>query len=601
MLNRSVFQALCVTLFVAFAHHATAQESAKSQAPSALKPAASTAKPLLTAPANKTDQIPATPLATDDILSDRSQMRVDAEKSLKDLLQVAEKELTATQKSLRDLWTQRVQLLDEWDKAAKALQSAKHPKPTPENEAADRNAELSRSTAQYDLITKSVDGGLPPLFRLPFDKIDELKLNEMREAIAAAKSAQQEKSTEVERLRGEPAARKALMTDLRAARDKIHAQIAGLPTRRAQYESEIFKAKTEDARKIARAYYLNFHCESGIIRERLALTEACIELETRRAVTWEIATKASSMSLALANAQAKLLSDRYKGIAERQKADLNLAAKTEAKKAATVEDPIAKYKAFRTAELLQLQAQILEDDKALSTSPTLSLEEQKTLADRAQADFSSLQQVVKEDKVGGLVALRLNNDFRLISRELSNIARNELAAASQSHTFYENALTEAELTYINDARDDRFERDSFVKTLPKERWPAANATIDELEKKHRELLSKHKEVLGKLLTRAEDIHKQVTRRLSILEDHYAFIRTNIFWVRDSEALSKSTLVQARKEVARLLAAVGGLIKDPFDRSQWSVVSVECAIAFIGLLALPLVIIKLRSSIKASLC
>ena len=433
---------------------------------------------------------PLPPLPTNP--NDRADLRAEVENNLKELAQVAEKDLTPTQKTLKDLWTKRIDLLDEWDKTIKNRQLIENPKPSPERETADRKLEMDRARAQLELLKKSPESVLPDLFKTPIDRIDDAKLGEMRDAIEAAQGIVKEKTKESENLRGEPAARTASLAANRTARDKLHTEVSGLPTLRLGAESAIFKAPNEVARKIAREEYALLKCKAGLAGERLILVEAKLALETKRIVTCEAAIQSSEAELSLANATLAAMTDRYKGITERQKAVLIQAAKKEQKRAETVDDPLEKFKALRTAELLSLEAINLEDAKTLATSPELSLEDQRNLADHATTDFESLKQMVKKNQLGGIVALRLNNDFRRISHERAILIRYELAQSSAANTFYENALTEAELNYFNDARDDRFERDAFIQTLPPSRHATANAMIDELEKRHQSLLFKRK-------------------------------------------------------------------------------------------------------------
>jgi hypothetical protein len=578
---------VCAVVLLGWTFSIVAAEPIPKAVPPAATAAPKVAKPI------------AAPIVAPIAAGDPVQLRADVEKQLKDLTLVAEKDMTATQRSLRDLWNQRLQLLDDWDKSIKGRASVENPNPSPEREASERKAELERKTAQLDALKKSPDSVLPDAFRIAPDKVDDASLLEMRDAIDAIKASLKEKSTQLEKLRLEPPARTLALAEFRTNRDKLHTQITEQPTRRVQAEAKVIKSATEDARRIAREEMINFKCESGLAAERLHITEGCLALEVRRAATCEVATQAAQANVALGTATLAVLTERYKRIADRQKADLNLAAKTEEKKAQATDDPLDKYKALRTADLLSLQASILEDEKA-SSSPTLVPEEQKGLADKAEADFASLKQVVAENKVGGLVSLRLNNDFRRISRERAIIVRNELAQSSAANTFYENALTEAELNYFNDARDDRYERDAFIQTLPKSRHAAADAMIDEIERKHKELLTKRKDQLSKLLSKAEETHSQVTRRLRILDEQYTFIRANIFWVRDSEPLGPATIGQFRKESGRLLAALIKLSKEPFDRMQWTPISIEFGLAVAGLVAFPLIIVQARKSLKAIL-
>ncbi len=180
------------------------------------------------------------------------------------------------------------------------------------------------------------------------------------------------------------------------------------------------------------------------------------------------------------------------------------------------------------------------------------------------------------------------------------IQRNELAQSAALNAHYENALTEVELNFINDARDDRFERDAFIETLPPARRSAAGAAIDGLDARHKELLGKKKAVLEKLLDRAEKTHAAVERRLRILDEQYAFIRTHIFWVRDSEPLGAQTLVQARRDLAKVAAAAARLAAEPLDRGLWTTTSAEFGLMLIALVILPPVIVYARHRLRATI-
>ena len=178
------------------------------------------------------------------------------------------------------------------------------------------------------------------------------------------------------------------------------------------------------------------------------------------------------------------------------------------------------------------------------------------------------------------------------------ILRNELAQSSAANTYYENALTEAELAYFNDARDDRFERDALIETLPPARRAAAIAAIDDVEAKHKTLLKGRRDVLDKLLAKAEGTFQQVARRLKILDEQYAFVRTNIFWVRDSEPIGPATIALARKDAGRLFNSVVRLGTEPLDRANWSPMSAEFALSGVVALLLPVGIWRGRVRLKA---
>ena len=529
---------------------------------------------------------------------DPAATKLDAESRLKALETVPDKEMTNLQKSLRDLLTERLRWVDDWKKAVVALEAAAKPKPSPEEEALDRKAALERIQTLLNLAAKSPNALLPATFRLSPSQVDSAKLAEMRDAIEAAKTSHNERLTEFEKLRAEPNERVARLNGLRADRDKIQARIATIPPRRVERMAAVTSATDEDARSIARERLTNFAWESAVENERLLQAEATIALETRRAASTDAGLQAKGAGITLAKQTLKALTERYNIFTDRQKIEIDHAAKVEATRAATADDPVEKYLARRRAELFGLQGQILDDNKALSASQSISLEEQTSLANHVKADFESLKEVVKDNRAGGLIALRLNNDFRRISTERATIIRNELAQSTAANTYYENALTEAEIASINDARDDRFEREAFVETLPVTRRSSATAAIDELEVRHKALLTEHREVLQKLLTRAEKTHQQVARRLEILDEQYAFVRTNLFWVRDSEPIGPATLPQARRDAARLVATLIRLAAEPFDPALWSPVSVEFALATSGVMILPLVIWRVRKRLDS---
>ena len=253
----------------------------------AARPGETTASPAATkqSPARTTT---ASPFNANELVP----LRAELDKQLNDLSQINEKDLTPTQKTLREVWKERVQLLDEWEKATRGRLAVENPKSSPERETADRRADLDRAQSKLELLKKTPESVLPDSFKAISEKVDDANLLEMREAIEAAKLVLNEKTIECEKLRAEPAARTASLADFRAARDKLHTQIIELPTRRVQYESAIVKAANEDARKIAREHYVNLKCESGLAAERLAMTEGYIALEGRRAATCTLANQA---------------------------------------------------------------------------------------------------------------------------------------------------------------------------------------------------------------------------------------------------------------------------------------------------------------------
>src|SRR5205823_5814056 len=122
-----------------------------------------------------------------------------------------------------------------------------------------------------------------------------------------------------------------------------------------------------------------------------------------------------------------LLQLRYQEVAEARQRNLKNAAATEENKARRSDDPLETYRALRLAYLLDLEARVIKNEQALTTSTHPALEEERSLADRALNDFEQIKQLLVDGNVSRLDALRLNNDFRRIGPERDRLLRNELA------------------------------------------------------------------------------------------------------------------------------------------------------------------------------
>jgi potassium efflux system protein len=151
---------------------------------------------------------------------------------------------------------------------------------------------------------------------------------------------------------------------------------------------------------------------------------------------------------------------------------------------------------------------------------------------------------------------------------------------------------------IYDSRDDRYELDNLLERLPRGDRPRAVALYEEFERKHLALLERRRSALEKLASRAEQTHDQVQRRLRILDDHFGFIRTNLFWVRDEEPIGATTLTQAQKELTQLARGLLRLGADLADRSLWGRVSLEFLSAIVGLVILPWPVCRLRKFLRS---
>jgi potassium efflux system protein len=362
--------------------------------------------------------------------------------------------------------------------------------------------------------------------------------------------------------------------------------VAALPARRAEREAAISAASTAESRELEREKLVNFEWETRVEEARLHARETQIRLETKLA-------SLSGMRLELLDARKDVIKKtleamqaKYGVLVERQQRDLQRLAEHEEVRAQNTIDPLMKYRAKRNAEMLVLKALALQDEHALSVAPPLSLEVQRELADRAERDFAGLKQLVEEGRATAIVALRLKNDYRRLSFERAAVGRTELARAIDEMTRTENLLTAVELDLVNESHDQRYYLDELLEVLPPARRAEARAAAADVEDQHRKLLIRRREALEKLADRAQEIHKQVVRRLTILDDQYAYVRTHIFWMRDAEPIGLATLAPVPTDCRKLARSLLNIAGEVCDRSAWGRVSPIFILALLMTAALP---------------
>jgi len=550
------------------------------------------------APAKKAEAppVPAGPPVAPAPPADVARERLSTDVRLKELAAPEAKDKPAA-RAIGELLAERKRLLSEWEKAARDRAGAEHPEPSPEHEAAQNKADLEKTHALLEQAAKSPDSLLPEVFQAqaqaqaqaPGAGIapSEARLGEMKEAIDAARNELKDRAAELETLRADGT--RTLTSQVakeRAERDKVHQEFVALTSRRGERSAAIASASSVEARDLARDRLINFDWEARVVAERLAAVEARISLAGRRLDLGTIQAQARSARVQLAKGVLERMENRYSAVAERQRSELKRAVAKEETRAAESDDPLERRRARRTAELLDLESQVVAYEKAYATAGVVSLGEQTSLADEAEGGYAQLRKMVDDGNVSPLDALRLKNDFRRIAPERAQIVRTDLAASNAELIGYENALTDAEIDLVNDSRDDRYDRESLLEQVPEARRAEAFAMLEGLETRHRALLNRRRNVLQKLASRAEETQKQVARRLDTLDQQYAFIRTHIFWVRDAEPLGAATVAHARDESIRTARALAHLALEPADRSLWGRTSAEFVLAVLGLTVLP---------------
>ena len=507
---------------------------------------------------------------------------------------------TSATKALRDVLEDRLKWLDEWDKAVKDRRAAENPEPNPAKQAANWKTDLEQAGVLLAQTVNDPESILPPAFRNLPAKVPESRRLEMKETIDTAKSDLKDASTQLERARASAIGKDANgLSTLRATRDQTYKRVAGLKARGVEAEAAVSQAKSSDARELAQERLANFRWESRVEVERLRGLEAQLALEAKRSDLSGLHLQLLETQVKLAQTTLDSMTTRYRSMTAKQESELQTAAAREMSRAAKVDDPLERFRAQRNAQLLELEARVTRNESALTTGTPPLRDEQKQLADRAQNDLAEIKQLVEDGEISHLDAIRLNNDFRRIGAERAAIVRNELIVSENRLTLAANALATVEMDLINADRDDRFELENLLEKLPKLDRVRAYAVFDELVKRHRGLLVRRREALKKLAARAEETHEEVLRRVRILDDHFGYIRTHLFWVRDDEPIGAATMEDAERELWQVSRASLKLFSDAVDPKGWGRISPEFLVSSLGLVLLPWPLRRLRRALRSS--
>ena len=493
----------------------------------------------------------------------------------------------SSEKNLRDLLETRLKLIDAWENSAKERAAAENPEPSPEDEAADLKVELERIKTQIAAAADDLKTLIPPSFRNLPTIVAEPTRNEIKEAISAAELELKETTAKVEESRARTSTNTTNQSAARRAdRDKQAQKIATLKGKIQEREKGLAEALNAEARKLALEKLVNANWEMMAETEKLKAIDALAKLGERRAKVAELSLRALEARVALASRTLLALKNLHRTISAREERTLQQAAVMEKSRADMVDDPLERYRAKRAAELLELQAAVIADENALTLDPPPTFDEQHNLAVHAATDLANVKHLLDDGRVSHLDALRLNNDFRRIGLERERIEKNELARSALRLANAENALSRVEIEIIYDGRDDRFEIDNLLERLPKPDHPKLIAMFEDFERRHTLLLARRQRALEKIARRAEETHDQILKRLRILDEHFGFIRTHIFWVRDEEPVSTSTFSQANREALLVAHTLLRLAAEFGDRSLWGRFSPEFVIASVGVVVLP---------------
>jgi hypothetical protein len=502
--------------------------------------------------------------------------------------------LATNNQMLRAVLLERQALLDEHDQAVKELQELAHPRLSRERQSAAARSELERLRAQLAQPPGSL---LPPGFLGSATEIKKTALEEMKDAIETAQGDLNEWQAKFESVRAELAKAGSKQSALRADRDKLHQQVATLKAPHQERESATIAAKNPQLRQLAQERLTNANLAARVAALRLKIAETKLALELELADVRELSQHVLEAHMQVSRKVLNQMQLRYREAAELQQRALKKAAATQESMARQADDPLEQYRARRRAEILELEARVVKNEQALAAGTDLAMEEQHALADRAEADFVQIKQLLDDGNVSRLDALRLNNDFRRIGPERDRILRNDLTSIETQLQYYENTLTSVELELIEDSLAVQVEHDAVLERLAPQRHSQAQSDFAELERGYKAVLVRQKVILTKLVARASETLKQVTRRLRVLDEEYGFIRTHIFWVRDQEPLGLATIQRLGRELKRLAKGLLTLAEESSDRRSWAHPSSEFLTAAVAAVILPLGLFRLRRLLR----
>ena len=500
------------------------------------------------------------------------------------------------QQPLQKLLQTRLQFLDDHAKLTQALKKAISPEVSPERQTEQLQAEFNQVKAVLEQADEHPDTMLPATFHKSAGKDRSALVSELKDSIDATTHELGEWKRKIETLRGARAERENKNKAKAAERDSLFKLVTSLTAKSVEYEKAAAEAGSAVDGRLAQERLVNHQWEVRVESLRLKVIEAQIALEAKLAGIHELEGHLYHAHISLAERSLAQMRLHFRAESEKQENDLIRDAADEKNKAQSSDDPLERFRARRTAELLELEAQVLKIEQALATNPSPSFEEQQTLADHADKDFVQIRELLDDGEVSRLDALRLTNEFRRIAPERERLVRNEMAVVEARLQFFEKDLTDVEIELFQDSLHDRLERDLLKERVSAERWSVGETLLLGLERRHREILVRRQKTLEKLAEQASKTHQQIARRLTILDQEYGFIRTQIFWVRDQDPVSAGTFVKGASEFNYLLKALLKLAAETMKPALWTRPSGEFMVIALAVLVLPVGLVKLRRAL-----
>ncbi|AMV40621.1 hypothetical protein [Planctomyces sp. SH-PL62] len=496
-------------------------------------------------------------------------------------------------KALAEVLEDRRRRLDEYAKLAKELAELTAPENAPERRLADAKAELADLQAR---LAQPVDSLLPAAFAHS-GAVDQAGRDQMKEAIEGLKKDVKDDQDKLESGAADPEKEaKIPLAALRADRDRISQALAALKAREAA-RADAPPAKSAAERKLFDERGVNLRVETAVETVRSQVVERRLAQTAKLAEVAGVDRRRWIARVQLGRKVLEPMQARFRQLAEADERDLQRKASAEQAKADRSIDPIERYRAERLSELLDLEAAAIKAEQAATASVPPTLEEMRSQANIAEANFARIKGLIEEGRLNRIDVLSINADYRRLDPERRRVRRDERDVVEKRLRDYANMLTTVELSQIEDRLLDQIDLDDLLDKLPPGRRPQAVALWKELEERHSTILTRHREALAALVRSETEILDQVDRRLAILDDESSFIRTHMFWVRDQDPISLTTVGMAAGELRRLTRVSLGLTRQALQPSGWKPSSPEFLAASAVIVVLPLGVIRVRRTLK----
>ncbi|WP_165250888.1 hypothetical protein [Paludisphaera soli] len=531
-------------------------------------------------------------------------LRADAEQRLKalappadgsDAKAGADAASKLADKALAEVLAERARRLDEYDKSLGELAGLTNPESDPDRRIAEAKADLADLQGRLD---RPVADLLPPVFTLP-GEVDQAGQAQMKELIEGVKQEIKEYQDKLALGSAEPEkeAKAGPVAELKAERERIAQDVAAVKAREAAGPPA--SARTASDRKLAEERAVNLRVEAAAAALRLQVVERKIARALKLAEAAAVDRKRWVAHVKIGKKVLEPMQARFLQLAQLAERELKGKLQVEQSKAEHARDPIERYRAERLAELLELESAVLKAEQALTAGAQPSLEEMRSRANVAGVDFERIKKIIEGDESGRrrLDAFSINADYRRLEPERRRIQREERDVVDKRLRDYTNMLTSVELSQIEDRLLDQIDLDDLQDKLPPGRHPEAVAIWQELEERHGRLLARRREALEKLVLNEEEILVEIDRRLAILEDESSFIRTHLFWVRDQDPISLTTVGLAAGELRRLARVSIDVAGAAMRTSAWKRTTPEFLAASAVVVVLPLGILRARRTLK----